>query len=216
MDWYDWHDDYERPESRLSARLAAVQRQIRGFLDAAPTGPIRAVSACAGQGRDLIGVLATHPRRDDVTARLVELDQRNVDVARDAARAAGLTQVDVAAADAAMVDSYAGAVPADLVLLCGIFGNITDADVRRTVAHTDQLSRAGATVIWTRHRKAPDLVPVICDWFAEHDFQLVWLSDPAAGYGVAAHRFAGTTRAPVTGTRLFTFTPDRSAPEVGG
>ncbi|GHD35622.1 hypothetical protein GCM10010335_31060 [Streptomyces galbus] len=31
---------------------------------------------CAGQGRDLIGVLAGHPRRDDVRARLVELDEK--------------------------------------------------------------------------------------------------------------------------------------------
>jgi hypothetical protein len=35
-------------------------------------------------GRDVIGVLAGHPRRDDVRARLVELDERNVAVARQA------------------------------------------------------------------------------------------------------------------------------------
>jgi hypothetical protein len=32
------------------------------------------ISLCAGQGRDLLGVLADHPRREDVRARLVELD----------------------------------------------------------------------------------------------------------------------------------------------
>ena len=173
MDWQEWHTDYDRPDSRLAARLTAVRQQIRAVLDSAPPGPIRAVSACAGQGRDLIGEFADHPRRGDVAARLVELDPRNVDAARRAAREAGLDQVDVVAADAARLDSYVGAAPADLVLLCGIFGNISDADIRRTVAHTDQLCRPGATVIWTRHRDAPDLVPVICDWFAEHDFELL-------------------------------------------
>ena len=205
MDWHEWHGDYDNPESRLSARLETVQNRIRVFLDTAPPGPIRVVSACAGQGRDLNEVLAVHPRRDDVSARLVELDPRNVDFARRAAHEAGLAKVEVVAGDAALVESYVGAVPADLVLLCGIFGNITDADVRHTVAHTDQLCRPGATVIWTRHRGAPDLVPRICDWFAEHEFEQLWLSEAGAGYGVGVHRYAGTAPPIQRGTRLFTF-----------
>ena len=69
MDWHAWHDDYDKPGTPLVRRLAAVQDQIRVALDAAPPGPLHAISLCAGQGRDLIGVLARHPRRDDVTAR---------------------------------------------------------------------------------------------------------------------------------------------------
>jgi hypothetical protein len=38
----------------------------------------------AGQERDLLPVLAEHPRPVDVTARLVELDPRNVRLARHA------------------------------------------------------------------------------------------------------------------------------------
>ncbi len=38
----------------------------------------------------MIGVLAGHPRRDGVGARLIELDERNVAEARETARAAGL------------------------------------------------------------------------------------------------------------------------------
>jgi hypothetical protein len=30
-----------------------------------------------------------------------------------------------------------------------------------------------------------DQVPRICDWFAENDFALVWVSDPAEGWGWA-------------------------------
>jgi DNA replication and repair protein RecF len=40
--------------------------------------------------RDLIGVLASHPRRGDVRARLVEIDPRNVAFAEAGARQAGL------------------------------------------------------------------------------------------------------------------------------
>jgi hypothetical protein len=75
-DWYTWHRDYDEPGTALARRLVAVQDQIRTALDAAPPGPLHAISLCAGQGRDLIGVLAHHPRRHDVTARLVELDPR--------------------------------------------------------------------------------------------------------------------------------------------
>jgi hypothetical protein len=55
-------------------------------------GEVRLISLCAGQGRDLIGVLTGHPRRDDVRARLVELDERNVVLAR---QVAGLPGVEV-------------------------------------------------------------------------------------------------------------------------
>lgn len=42
---------------------------------------------------------------------------------------------------------YADAVPADLVLLCGIFGNIPDADVQATVRAAPQLCAPGAEVV---------------------------------------------------------------------
>jgi hypothetical protein len=61
-DWYTWHHDYDDPGSALARRLAAVQDQIRVALDQAEPGLLRAISVCAGQGRDLIGALAGHPR----------------------------------------------------------------------------------------------------------------------------------------------------------
>ena len=69
-DWYAWHDDYDRPDGGMARRLSWVQDRIRAALDEVPPGPVRVISLCAGQGRDLIGVLADHPRRGDVTARL--------------------------------------------------------------------------------------------------------------------------------------------------
>jgi hypothetical protein len=194
MDWHTWHDDYNRPGSYLTHRLAAVQQQIRLALDAAPAGPLRVISICAGQGHDLLGVLPDHPRREDVTARLVELDPRNTAAARATAAAAGLHQVEVVTGDASLAAQYDDLAPAQLVLLCGIFGNITDADIKRTIDHSTRLCAAGGTVVWTRHRKEPDLVPQICRWFEERGFDRVWLSAPDAGFGAAAHRYGGRAR----------------------
>lgn len=205
-DWQSWHDDYDRPGSTLALRLLAVQDRVRIALDTAPSGPIRAVSMCAGQGRDLIGVLDGHPRRDDVIARLVELDERNADVARHSAAVADLPQVEVITGDAALTDQYAGMVPAYLVLACGLFGNMRDADVERTIDYCTQLCDQGGTVVWTRGRFEPDLVPQICDWFAERGFEELWISDRGVNYGVGAHRFTGSPAPLESGAQMFTFT----------
>jgi hypothetical protein len=77
VDWQAWHDDYDVSDSPLYRRLLTVQAHVRAALDTAPSGPLRVVSGCAGQGRDLLDVLAEHPRREDVTARLVELGRRS-------------------------------------------------------------------------------------------------------------------------------------------
>ena len=61
-DWAAWHDDYDRPGSSLAIRLAIVQDLLRRALDCAPVGPIRMISMCAGQGRDILEVLPLHPR----------------------------------------------------------------------------------------------------------------------------------------------------------
>ena len=202
-DWRAWHDGYDRPGSALARRLRTVQEQIRRTLDARPPGPVTVISLCAGQGRDLLGVLTDHPRRADVRARLVELDARNAAEAR--AAAAGLDRVEVVVGDAALTDHYHGLVPADLVLVCGLFGNISDDDVERTVGFCAALCATGGTVVWTRHRDAPDLVPAICGWFEERGFDRRWLSGPDAGFGVGVHRYTGEPRPLPSATSMFTF-----------
>ncbi|HWA30729.1 MAG TPA: class I SAM-dependent methyltransferase family protein [Rhizomicrobium sp.] len=205
MDWRNWHDDYDNPDSQLAQRLRIVQEQIRAALDGSPSGELRVVSLCAGQGRDLLEVLDDHPRRNDVRARLVELDARNTARAEDAIRAAGLNRVEVVTGDASLTDHYRGMVPAHLVLMCGIFGNITDDDIARTIGFAPQLCRSGATVIWTRHRRAPDRVPQICAWFEASGFERLWLSEPESRFCVGAHRFIGETEPLAAGARMFTF-----------
>lgn len=187
-DWYAWHASYDNPGSGLARRLSWVQGQLRAVLDSAPPGPVRAVSLCAGQGRDIIGVLADHPRRDDVRALLVERDPRNTEFAGSLAAAAGVRNVEIVTGDASRISQYAAMAPADLVLACGLFGNMTNADIERTIGYCAQLCAEGGAVIWTRARWAPDLVPQVCTWFEEHDFERAWLSEPGYHECVGTHR----------------------------
>ena len=207
-DWHEWHRAYDRPDSPLSLRLATVQRRITDVLDSAPPGPVRIISMCAGQGRDLLGVLATHPRRDDVSGRLVELDPDLAGVARANAPAG----VEVLCADAGACASYEGAVPADLVLVCGVFGNISDCDIARAIDSLPALCVSGATVIWTRHRGAPDATPRTRALFAAAGFDEVAFDAPGEVlYAVGTQRLVTSPRPFEPARRLFEFT-DESVP----
>jgi hypothetical protein len=126
-------------------------------------------------------------------------------VARDLAAAADLSTVEIRVQDASLVDGYADVAPADVLLLCGLFGNITDEDIRHTIEQSAALTNPGGTVIWTRHRRPPDLVPQIDAWFVEQGFETVWISDAALDFGVGAHRAHRAARPLRPGTRLFSF-----------
>src|SRR6201985_2687982 len=204
-DWVEWHRDYDDPGSLLARRGELVQGHLRAELERLPPGDVRLISLCAGQGRDVIGVLAGHPRRDDVCARLVEVDERNVAAARQAAQAAGLDGVELLQADAGTTDACAGAVPAQVVLVCGIFGNITDSDVQATVAALPSLCAPGALVLWTRHRRPPDLTPAIRSWFTEAGFREEAFDISHDGFmSVGAHRLAGEPPTPMPGQAVVT------------
>lgn len=208
-DWAAWHEAYDDPESSLAQRLLVVRARLADTLSAAPAGPVRLIGMCAGEGRDVIPVLASHPRGRQVSARLVELDPGLAETARQNAAAAGLASVDVVTGDAGLTDAYRGMVPADIVMACGVFGNITDAAIQRTIDCCTWLCAPGGTVLWTRGRSAPDRVRQVCDWFRERGLELLWVSGPGVKYGVGMHRLAGPARAARPGARMFAFTPDR-------
>ena len=207
-DWKPWFAAYDDPTSPLAKRLTVVRQGIRRALDEAPSGPIRILYLCAGEGRDLIPVLADHPRRDDVRARLIEFDPVIARTAREAAEAAGLGDaVNVIAGDAADPAHFGDYAPADLLLLCGIFGNISDADIRTTAGRAASLTALGGTTIWTRHRHEPNLIPDIHEWFATAGFARLWESDPElpTSIYVAGYRQEREPAPSATNEKLFSF-----------
>jgi hypothetical protein len=74
-----------------------------------------------------------------------------------------------------------------IVMGCGIFGNITDSDTQATVAALPSLRATGALVLWTRHLLAPDLTPAIRSWFKEAGFQPDVKAAPVAR-NIPAHK----------------------------
>jgi len=204
-DWHEWHTAYDQPDGPLARRLAAVQSCIASALSAAPPAPpapIRVVSMCAGEGRDLLGVLERHPRAADVHGRLVELDPELAATARTRAPAG----IEVLCGDAGMLSSYAGAVPADLVLVCGVFGNVSEDDMLHTVDLLPTLCAPAAHVIWTRHRRPPDATPAVRARFTANGFdELVFHAPEGTLFGVGMHRLARAPRPFSADGRLFEF-----------
>lgn len=203
-DWVAWHRDYQDPASALSRRLRVVRDQLRRALPTHPRAPVRVISLCAGRGDDLIDVLRDYPYPDLVHARLVELDPRNVDAMRSAAREVGVG-LDIVQGDAAEPSFYEGVAPADMVLLCGVLGNVSERDVRLTIASLPQLCRRGGIVIWTRSRRPPDLTPRVRRWFAASGFsELAFVAPDDVLWSVGAVRFGGEPEA-LGSRRFFTF-----------
>jgi hypothetical protein len=137
---------------------------------------------------------------------LLETDPRNLDRAERFCREAGLTGVRLLDRDAGLSSSYLDAAPADLVLMCGVFGNLSDVDVRRLIEFLPALCRPGATLIWTRSRRAPDLTPSIRSWLATARFtELAFTAPPDVLGSVGTHRFDGEPLPLAPDRQLFSF-----------
>jgi hypothetical protein len=205
-DYRAWHDDYDRPGSPLHLRLLVVEDLIARALDELPPGPVHVVSMCAGQGRDIATVARRHRRGTDLTGRLVELDPANATSARQRLAAAGLDELEVVEADAGQSDAYDGAVPAELVVACGVFGNITSADVENTIRFLPALCDRGAWVVWTRLPDDDTVIPTIERWFTAAGFEArarVVPDDRSFAVGAAQLTTAPPPFTP--GQRLFEF-----------
>jgi hypothetical protein len=206
IDWQEWHAAYEDPDSPLTKRLELVRGQITKVLDSFSGSPLRVVSMCAGEGRDLLGAVERHDRRD-VVGRLVELDPELASRARAHAATLGLIDLEVVVGDAGATAAYEGAVPADLILVCGVFGNISDADIEKTLRALPMFAAPEATVLWTRHRREPDVTMIIREWLSDSGFENtayepVPKSDTLGTVGAAI--FRGKTH-PLVDDHLFTF-----------
>jgi hypothetical protein len=204
-DYEEWHKAYDDPNSGLSWRLRTVQRAIEKALDEHP-GPMRVVSSCSGEGRDLLEVLQVRADADRVTPTLIELHPAIAGRAREAATTTR-SSIDVRTADAGLADSYQDAVPADLVILVGIFGNISDADIGGLIATTPQFCNHAATVLWTRGRDPEDRNDFVRAAFRAEEFSEIDYLCNDLGHlpAVGVVRYDGEPQALVSGRRLFTF-----------
>lgn len=144
--WHRWHQEYDDPQSSLSRRLQVVRSCLAQALAESPA-PIRLISLCAGDGRDSIPVIAQSGR--EVETLLVELDPMLAEAARERAVEHGV-HVSVRTADAGLASSFADHAPALILLLCGIFGNVSDADVAGTIRTVPSFLVQDGVVIWTR------------------------------------------------------------------
>lgn len=210
-DWIAWHSEYDDPGSSLARRLHVVQRELRRVLTSADLDetPFKLISICAGDGRDVLPVIAAAQR--DVRALLVELDPHLAGWARRAVTEFQLPHVEIRIADAGMTDAYVGFGPAHVVMAGGVFGNISVADARVTVEVLPRLLHHRGVVIWTRGRGdgTDDPSSGIRELFAQAGFtELSFTAPDDVRFRVGVHRLdapktaAGPVRA---GTRLFTF-----------
>jgi hypothetical protein len=203
---------YDEPGSSLPRRLAVVQQYLgRALTDRASgaSGELRLISLCAGEGRDVLPVLAEHDCGRRVRALLVELDPGLAERARATASELSLSGVEVRTADAGITDSYADFAPAHFVLACGVFGNVTSEQVRGTIAALPSLLSVGGLVIWTRGRLEDGTDPSqrIRTWFASSGFAERAFSAPEdASYRVGLHQLAAPPAGrPDANSRLFSF-----------
>ncbi|WP_406064007.1 class I SAM-dependent methyltransferase family protein [Micromonospora sp. NBC_00860] len=205
-DWFAWHSPYADDDSPLARWLRLVQQHIAAWFDERPGKPVSVVSMCAGQGHDVLDVLASRPDATRADVTLIESDPRNVAAARAKAVTENLETVTVMQADAGDLASYRQAVPADLVIMAGVLGNISAADAHATINALPQLCAADATVIWTRTRRAPDRTPRIRTWLTDAGFaERVFHAPDGVLFSVGVHRFAGTPQPLATNGEIFTF-----------
>ena len=205
-DWTRWHADYDDPSSTLSRRRLIVMQTLRSAIDDHACQTLTVISMCAGDGFDVISELASRPDRVG-KALLVESDPALATRSQSSAADAGLSgSVTSRCADAADTSNYSGYVPADVLLACGLFGNITDVDVFTTITHLPELIARNAVVIWTRTRRPPDLTPAIREHFRAVGFtELTFVAPPDVLFSVGPARFGGAPQPFVPARHLFTF-----------
>jgi hypothetical protein len=205
-DWLVWYEGYETYGSELAQRLAVVRQLLDETVASVDQTSLRVLSICAGDGRDVLPVLARWRERKEIHGWLIELEPELAKRARLYARAQELGHVDVVCADAASPVNLLGAIPADLILLCGVFGNVSDGDVRQLVESLPSMCASAANVVWTRHRRHPDLTPTIREWFATVGFaERAFRSPGTARFSVARHQMVVPPRRQPLRDPLFTF-----------
>jgi len=204
-DWGRWHEAYDDPDSVLSRRLGVVRTRIRVALAALGPGDRRILSLCAGDGRDLLPVLSELAPERRPVAVLVELDEHLAHNASSESTARGLDTVRVLTGDAGDSSLYRDVLPVDLLMLCGIFGNITEADIRATIDAVPAMLRPQGFVLWTRGNQDPELRPTIRQWFTDMGAREISYDGEPEAYGVGVSQTRDTAPDRPLPDPLFTF-----------
>lgn len=207
-DWIKWHRSYDTSPSMM-ARLELVQLQISSCLTKLTQGSIRIISICAGDGRDIIGVLRSHSRRQDARVHLIELNAELLEAGRRAAQIAGIeNQIEFIHGDATKSRTYQGITPADLVLACGVFGNVRTRHISHLIFRLRSLCRSGSFLVWTRVLSRDGLrkVETIRDLLQQAAFEQVCLEfSDVTNHFIGSHRYAGIYQPLTKKKRLFKF-----------
>ena len=203
-DWHAWHEEYADPDSSLSRRLMVVRRLLSGLVR--QLGPAqRVLSLCAGDGRDIIPVVAERTEEQRPELVLVELDPGLAAGAQKRAAEAAISAT-VVVGDAGLSTTWRKHLPADLLMLCGIFGNVPDADIRRTILAAPAMLTPSGTAIWTRGAfRERDLRPQVREWFFDAGFDEVAFEAEPGGYGVGVNQATGAVEIEPLPPRLFAF-----------
>lgn len=212
-DWRQWHECYDDPTSSLARRLATVRNEVERLLEDRRGARTQVSSICAGDGRDLLPVLATMD--GDVDAVLVEIDSELADRARAATAAMGLARVEVRTGDAGLASTLSGVPTADVFLACGVFGNITDSDLEMTIRALPAFVVPGGAVVWTRGANLGDdelsaypgdPADLVRELFDRHGFTEETFVRPAdAGFRVGVHRRSADAAQVAPPERMFSF-----------
>lgn len=189
--WDTWHLRYDEVP-RLQERLRVVQGHIVEAIHALAPGPVRLLSLCAGDGRDVLGALRDHPRRDDVVATL--LDTHEPSLQRGRAMAEDLP-VRFVCADATVAKNLEGSVPTDVLVLSGVLGHVRPGDVEALAHRLPSLVRPGGFFIWNRRlalRGGNERVARLLDLLSGVGFiEREFLTTSADGYAAGLSRFSG-------------------------
>lgn len=205
-DWVKWHKHYDTDDSPLNQRLVLVQDAIRQCL---PKNPriYTIIDICAGDGRDLMEVLDTYKYKDSIQGCLIELDPRLASEAYERTQTTKMpNNLKVIRGDASQTYAYKDTLPADLILVCGVFGNINDNDVVKTIQNLPKFCKQSTQVIWTCNRRAPDRTKVIRNVFRDNGFdETNFASTNDSTYSVGVHTFNTSTPDMGENVTMFSF-----------
>lgn len=205
-DWHAWHKHYDEPDSALAHRLQIVRGAISDSLPTKVENRYQIIDICAGDGRDLLPVLANYPNALLVHSLLVEIDKNLLGAASSLAVSENVPNITPKLTDASVSLVYEAVIPADLILLCGVLGNISEEDVENTISNLAMFCKAGTKVIWTRNRRAPDATPKIRKLFVNNGFvENAFIAPEHNTYAVGVSEFKATPKQFDKNIKLFTF-----------